>query len=102
MEDSRRDLDRREEIANSLTMTTHSIFALKKQALDFTGQPLPELDNGLLEKFSLQLVKSDAFPRSAHAPHPIKARDTTQSLQTPTFPSPESLLYAPGPFPHPL
>lgn len=36
MEDTRRDLDRREEIANSLTMTTQSIFALKKETLDFT------------------------------------------------------------------
>ena len=103
MEDSRRDFDadRREEIANSLTMIIHSIFALKKEALEFTNQPLPELDNGLFEeKFSLQLVKSDTSPRSAHAPDPFKAPDmSTQHMQTPTFPPPEASLYAPSTLP---
>lgn len=61
MEDSRRDLDidRGEETANSRTMTICSIFALKKEALDFTNQPLPGLENGLLEeKFSLPATQS--------------------------------------------
>ena len=52
-------LRHREETANSLTMTIHSIFALRKEALDFTNQPLSQLDSGLLEeKLSLELIKS--------------------------------------------
>ena len=45
-----------EEIANSVMVTIHSIFAPQ----DFTKQPLPELDSGLLqERFSLPLVRTD-------------------------------------------
>lgn len=109
MEESRRglDTDRREETANSLTTTIHSIFALKKEALDFTNQPLPGLDSGLLEeKFSLQLVKSDTSPRSVHTPHPIKAPDTsTRHMQTTPFPFPEASIVCPRTWPccsHPL
>lgn len=102
MEDSRRDLDSdgREELQIHLTMTIHSIFALK-EALDFTNQPLPRLDSGLLEeKFSLLLDKSDTSPSSVHIPHPIRAPDmSTQHMQTPTFPSPEASVVCPRTWP---
>lgn len=90
MEDSRRDLDtdRGEETANSRTTTIRSIFALKKEALDFTNQPLPGLSNGLLEeKLSLPA-------------NPLKTPDpATQPMHSPTFPSPEASVYAPEPGP---
>ena len=64
-----------EKIANSVMVTIHSIFAPQ----DFTKQPLPELDSGLLqERFSLPLVRSDTLSlRYAHT--------SPSGLQTPQY-----------------